>query len=251
MSSATKVKIGILGAGNMGRALGLRFALLGHGVFFGGRNPNEAPLRAAELANTSASLPIPAKSGTLDAAADFGDVLIWTIRERDPHNVLSDAGARALDGKIILDPNNRDYASEVLSTEARWFDRSLGEKLQDYLPNARVLKAFNTIPMESLDTSAEVVRGAGAQVCIAGGKNGGADEEGKRKAVVNLIEELGFQVMDLGTSATSMRVAEAMGDVVRFIMIDGGVGPGANLGIRTMPEPDLGIVGGREPSAYH
>lgn len=218
----------------MGRALGIRFAHLGYPVFFGGRKPDEAPLRAAELANSittlTSSSAVPTQSGTISSAASFGSILIWTMRERDPCNVFAESDLGALAGKIILDLNNRDHANEVLSVEAKWFDVSLGEQLQANLPNASVIKAFNTIPLEALDTSIEAVRKAGAQAFIAGGKEGdGKDEE--RAAVLGLIQALGFEVIDLGTSRTALRVADAMGDVVRFIMIDVGFGSTANLGI--------------------
>ena len=253
MSFPNKPKIGILGTGNMGRALGIRFAHLGHPVFFGGRKPDEAPLRAAELANNTSNptspSAVPAQSGTISSAASFGSILIWTMRERNPRNVLAESDLGALAGKTILDLNNRDYANEVLSAEAKWFNVSLGEQLQANLPDASVIKAFNTIPMETLDTSVEALREAGAQAFIAGGKEGeGKDEE--RAAIVGLIQGLGFEVVDLGTSRTAMRVADAMGDVVRFIMIDAGFGATANLGIKRLPDPDLGSIGPRDLSGY-
>jgi 8-hydroxy-5-deazaflavin:NADPH oxidoreductase len=250
MSYPSPVTIGILGSGNMGRALGLRYFQAGHQVFFGGRQPTEAPLRAAQLANTLRNSALLAKYGSLDEAAQFADVLIWTMRERDQSAVLSDVGVKSLDGKLILDLNNRDFSDEVMGGPeklgSKYFERSLGEQLQANLPFAHVVKAFNTVAMEALDTSPEKLRAANAQVFVAGCR---ASE--KRGLANDLVEELGFEAIDLGDGPTAVRIAEAMGDAVRYIMIENKKGGTANIGLRFLPKPNLGIVGAREQSSYH
>jgi 8-hydroxy-5-deazaflavin:NADPH oxidoreductase len=106
-----------------------------------------------------------------------------------------------------------------------------------------VVKAFTTIPMETLDTSAEKLRSAGAQIFVAG-----ADKEA-RDVVAALGRDLGFESVDLGGGGTAMRMAEALGDAIRFLMFEGADGFNRNIGIRKMPEPDLGLVGGgKQPS---
>lgn len=228
-------RIGIIGSGNMGRALGVRFAKNDHEVCFGGRDANTTQ-RAADLAGHTAH------AGSIDDAVTFGTIVIWTPRERDPAKVMSDI--ELLRGKIVVDLNNRDYANEVVG-ESRWFDRSLGEILQSNLPYSHVVKCFNTVAMEAFDTSAESLRQAHAQVFVAG------QDENARKEVRGLASELGFASIDLGGGKTAMRVAEALGDAVRFVMIDGGRGGRANIAIQTLPAPDLNLIGGRQSSAYH
>lgn len=227
-------RIGIIGSGNMGRSLGVRFAKLGHEVCFGGRTAS-APERAARLAGTNARV------GTIDDAARFGAILIWTPRERDPAQVMTDVGLLA--GKVVVDLNNRDYANEVKG-DSRWFDRSLGEQLEANLPEALVVKAFNTVAMEALDTSADALRQAQAQIFVAG------HDEGARRQVKELAGELGFSAVDLGGGKTAMRIADAPGDAIRFVMIDRGYGGRANIAIQTLPAPDLGYIGERQSSAY-
>lgn len=233
-------KISILGTGNMGRALGLRFAALGHHVFFAGRDPAGAPLLAAQMAGGTAC------SGTLDEAAEFGEIFIWTARERDPSKVFSSPDTVGkLDGKIITDLNNRDYANEVVGNEkARWFDTSLCEALQAAAPNTRVVKAFNTIAMEALDTSAESLRESHAQIFLAG------NDDDARQTVSELAAGLGFECVDLGPGKVAMRAAEALGDVTRFIMIDGQKGAKANICVKMLQDPDLNLIGEREASQY-
>lgn len=240
MASSVR-KISILGTGNMGRALGLRFAAVGHSVFFAGRDPSGAPRRAAQKAGGSTCF------GTLDEAAEFGDVFVWTARERELLKVLSSAKAAAkLDGKIIIDLNNRDYAEGVVGPEdSRWFDTSLGEVLQANAPKVRVVKAFNTVAMEALDTSADSLQKTGAQIFLAG------DDDDARTVVRGLAAELGFESVDLGRGRVAMRAAEALGDVIRFVMIEGRQGGRANICIRTLEKPDLNLVGERETTQYH
>ncbi len=230
------MKIGIIGTGNMGRALGVRLSRIGHPVRFGARRREQAEAAAALAGNG-------ALAGSDDEAAAFGAVLIWTMREPDPAAVLRDSGL--LDGKVIIDLNNRDYAHEVVGSDARWFDVSLGEALAANLPKAHVVKCFNTIAMEVLDTSAEALRKARAQIFVAG-----ASDDARRQ-VAALAAELGFEATDLGAGKTAMRAAAALGDVVRFCIMGWGMGGRANIAVNLLPEPDLNAIGGRQSSGYH
>lgn len=228
------MKVGVIGSGNMGRAIGVRLAHLGHDVMFGARRIEQAE-HAAQVAGHGAA------SGSTDAAARFGDVLIWTIRTPDPTAVFEDA--MVLDGKILLDLNNRDYANEVKS--GAWFEAAIAERLQSSAPTAKVVKALNTIAMESFDTASDALRAAGAQTFLAG------DDAGAKEAVGTLVRDLGFEPVDLGSGPAAMRAAEALGDVIRLLMIDGSRGGRAHLSLQTLPEPILSMVGGRQPSSYH
>ncbi len=209
---------------------------MGHNVFFGGRDPTKAPKTAAELAGHNA------QAGTIDEAIQHAPILVWTARERDPAKVCNDVGGLA--GKIIIDLNNRDFQNEVMN-DTNFFDVSTGEKLAANLPNSHIVKAFNTVAMEALDTSADRLRQANAQIFLAGGT------PDARRQVEQLTGELGFASVDLGEGKTAMRMADALGDVVRFVMIEGKKGGRANIAINTLPAPDLNATGGRQSSSYH
>jgi len=225
--------IGIIGSGNMGRTLGVRLAQLGHQVFFGARRRDQAEVSAVQAGYG-------ASAGTNEDAARFGAVLIWTMREANPASVLADPAV--LDGKIVLDLNNRDYAVDARS--GGWFGEAIAERLQAAAPNARVVKAFNTIAMDSFGATPESLRGAGAQTFLAG-----ADGEAK-SIVARLAGELGFEAIDLGTSAASFRAAEALGDIIRLLMIYRGMGGRAHLRVTQLPEPVLGVIGSPQASRY-
>ena len=77
------MKIGIVGTGNMGRALGLRWARCGHEVLFGSRDVKKAKAVAAD---GSAST----QAGDFDAAAAFGEVVLYTVRDYFPSRLLKE-----------------------------------------------------------------------------------------------------------------------------------------------------------------
>jgi predicted dinucleotide-binding enzyme len=227
------MKIGIIGSGNMGRALGARLTRTGYGVTFGARNLAQAQA-AARLAGGDAL------AGSNEAAAEFGEVLLWTMREPDPARVLADPAV--LDGKIVVDLNNRDYAVEAQT--GAWFDRAIAERLQANAPKARVVKAFNTIAMEAFDIPPADLTSFGAQTFLAG-----ADATAK-KVVGQIAQSLGFNAVDLGSGPAAMRAAEALGDLIRLLMIDGKRGASAHLVLTRLPDSRLGQIGERGDSTY-
>lgn len=196
------MKIGIIGTGNMGRAIGVRLAQVGHQVLFGAREPRQAEAAAKRAGHM-------ALSGTNDDAARYGEALIWTIRDSDPAAVLT--GPSALDGKIIVNINNRDYARDVQG--GAWFAEAIAEALQANAPKTRVVKALNLVAMEALDISPDKLRAAGAQLFIAG------DDAASKATVSKILDELGFEAIDMGAGAVATRAVEALADVLRLLII--------------------------------
>ena len=78
--------------------------------------------------------------GDNDAAAEFGEAVIYTARGVDPAEVLTSASL--LDGKIVMDINNQDIPEDFVYPPVA---KSLAELLADQAPRARVVKAFNTM----------------------------------------------------------------------------------------------------------
>src|SRR5262249_12310409 len=89
------MKIGIIGSGRMGRALGLGWARAGHDVLFGSRDAGKAAALAAEAGG---------RSGSFDDAAAFGEAVLYSVREVGPSKLLR--APRALAGKVLIDCNN-------------------------------------------------------------------------------------------------------------------------------------------------
>ena len=217
--------------------------------------PDAAPRKAAELASQG-SLPGTAHYGPIDSAVDFGEVLVWTMRETDPRKVLGETGIKALrggkGGVAVLDLNNRDLQNEVYKGKGGWSEPSVGEILQSNLnaegANANVVKAFTTLPMEVFALSPEKVREAGVQIFLADDGSGGNEA---KNVCGQLIEELGFVAVDLGSGAMAMRMAEVMGDVMRYCLGRGaGRGMMSHLGVKGLPDADLNIIGERVAAHY-
>ncbi|MEO1328897.1 MAG: NAD(P)-binding domain-containing protein [Pseudomonadota bacterium] len=239
MNQQTKKPIGVIGSGNMGRALGVRLAKLGYPVFFGARRLEQAEAAAAR-AGAQPESQARAQAGSVDAAAAFGELLIWTMRETDPAKVLADPAL--LNGKTVIDLNNRNFADDVRG--GAWFEASIAGALQVNAPEARVVKAFNTLAMTVFDTDPAALAAAGAQTFLAG-----ADPDAKAETA-GLAEAMGLGAVDLGDGEAAFRAAEALGDVVRLLILDQGHGGQAHLGFSLLPEPDLGEIGGYEASSY-
>src|SRR5579871_3121558 len=97
------MKIGVIGTGNMGQALGLRWAQNGHQVLFGSRDRAKADAIASRAAAQ-------AWGGDFEDAAEFGDVVLYTVRDIPPSKLLRNP--RSLAGKIVIDCNNSDIPTD-------------------------------------------------------------------------------------------------------------------------------------------
>src|SRR5512145_3352815 len=96
------MKIGIIGTGNMGSALGRLWAAKGHQIMFGSRNP--------ESVKTMAGFNLNVNSGKISDAAKFGDAVLLAVPWEGVEDALKQAAP--LQGKIIIDctnPLTRDY----------------------------------------------------------------------------------------------------------------------------------------------
>lgn len=135
-SSTKKTKIGIIGSGNVGSALGGALARAGHTVMFSSRHLEEDKALAAKIgANASA--------GTPEQAAAFGEVLVFAV----PYRALPDLGkslAKHINGKVIIDACN-PYPSRD-GDIANWArEKGAGLASAELLPGARIVRAFNAV----------------------------------------------------------------------------------------------------------
>ena len=189
------MRIGIIGTGPVGLTLGTVWARAGHEVVFGSRDP----ARAAEAVRGVAS------ATTQEQAAAFGEVVLWTPRGVMPTD------PNLLAGKIVLDPNNREPEPGRDYATPRPNGPSYAERLQAAAPQARVVKAFNTIVMRLLREDAERLAASGTQVLLAGD-----DAEAKAVAAA-LAADAGLGAVDLG-GLDAAWLAETMADAFRQAM---------------------------------
>ncbi len=180
------MKIGILGTGDVGRALGNGFIGLGDTVMMGSRDANNDKAVAwAKAAGSRAS------HGTFADAATFGEVIVLATLWTGTENALQLAGADKMRGKVVIDTTNPlDFSRGMPPRLAIGHTDSAGEQVQRWLPGARVVKCFNIVG------NAHMVHpsfpGGPPDMFICGN-----DDEAKR-VVTTICRSFGWPVMDLG-----------------------------------------------------
>jgi predicted dinucleotide-binding enzyme len=135
------LKVGILGTGDVGKALGKAFIALGHEVKMGSRDAhNEKAVAWASTAGINAS------SGTFEDAVKFGDVVVLALLWAGAENAIKLAGVENFEGKVVIDAiNPLVFEPGKPLTLAIGHTDSAGEQVQRWLPSAYVVKAFNTV----------------------------------------------------------------------------------------------------------
>lgn len=132
-------KIGILGSGDVGKALGKGFAALGHEVMIGSRDPSK-------LAQWQQEVGVHARLGVFQEAAQFGDVIILATLWSGTEHALELAGHANLKGKVLIDATNPLlFEPNSLPKLALGHTDSGGEQVQRWLPGTRVVKCFNSV----------------------------------------------------------------------------------------------------------
>jgi NADPH-dependent F420 reductase len=180
------MKIGIIGAGNVGRALATASARAGHAVSLSSTDPADAQ-RVAAAASAR-----PAASND-DAIAD-AEVVILAVPFDAVQPIVDQLGAR-LAGKILIDVTNR-FAPEQLDGSSN------AELTQQMVPNTSVMKAFNTI--FAAHQADPTVDGIQLDGFVAG------DDAGAKEKVLALVGSLGFRPIDAGP-LTMSRALEGLG----------------------------------------
>lgn len=188
--------IGFLGAGNVARTLGRAWAAAGHSVFLSSRTPDRPELQAWR-----ADVGPRAQIGTFAAAAQAGDVVIpavqpWTVLEP----LLREIGVATFAGKTVIDLGNAvDWTQRPPQPAIP--NGSLGERVQQWLPDARVVKTLNMIAAARM---AHPGYTAGTPTLLLAGNDAAAKTQ-----VRQLLGEIGWSdVVDLGDIRQS-RLLEA------------------------------------------
>jgi predicted dinucleotide-binding enzyme len=183
----TRLRIGIIGAGQIGGTLGEHWVKAGHEVLLSSRHPENLKALADRLG------PL-ARVGTPREAAAFGEVVVVSV----PYGALPQVGrdhARELSGKIVLDPANpfpqRDGA---VAEEAR--RKGAAAVSLEHLGSVRLVRAFNTIP-------ASVLRGQahrpGERIAVPLA----SDDQQALAVAARLVRDAGFEPVVVGPLARS------------------------------------------------
>jgi predicted dinucleotide-binding enzyme len=184
--STGKLKIGILGTGNVGQALGAGFVSLGHEVMMGSRDAKNDKMREWVL-KTGAG----AKGGTFAEAAAFGDLLVLATLWSATEAILDAAGRASFSGKVVFDVTNPlRFEPNAPPALAVGHTDSGGEVVQRWLPDAKVVKVYNSVG------NAHMVRpdfpGGPPDMFLCG------NDAGAKKTTSEIVKAFGWNPVDVG-----------------------------------------------------
>ena len=182
---AEKMKIGIVGSGRIGGTVGELWVKAGHAVMFSSLDLEHDKALAARLGAG-------ARAGTPKEAGAFGEVLFIAV----PYAALPQVGrdlGDALKGKIVLDSCNPIPGRDGdMAVEAK--AKGTGIASPQFLPGARLVRAFNSVGYARLQSEAHR---AGERVAIPLV----ADDAAALKVAVRLVKEAGFEPVVVGPLA--------------------------------------------------
>jgi len=178
------MKIGIIGAGDVGGTLGKSWRQRKHDVMFGVRNLQSQNVQ--RLGEMDKRLMF----GNINDAVAFGDVILFAIPWTSIEETVRGSGN--LSGKIVIDPTN------PLTPDLRQLaldDSSVAERIAELAKGAKVVKAFNTIGAQTLNN---LIFGSNrADLFLCG------DDTPSKRVVGELAADIGFDVVDIGSLANA------------------------------------------------
>ena len=180
-STAWAETVAIIGTGDVAGALGPEFAAQGHTIIYGSRNPDREEAQA--LTNKTGH---GASVTTQGAAAKGADIVVLAV----PGILVGDItkGLGDLSGKIIIDPTNPLQRKQAKFDHA--VDTSNGEIVQAIAPDARVVKAFNTLGWKTMIDPE--IAGGPVSIPLAG------DNLEAKETVAELVTGMGLEPIDVG-----------------------------------------------------
>jgi NADPH-dependent F420 reductase len=173
------MKIGIIGAGEVGGTLGMIWRQKGHEIMFGVRN------RQSQNVQKLIQLDKDLELGEIMETVAFGDVIVFAVPWTSIEETIQRAGN--LSDKILIDPTNPltpDLKELALG------NTSAAEKISNMAKSTKVVKAFNMIGAQTLDNLIFDSQRADLFIC--------GDDSHAKQIVRELAIDIGFDVIDVG-----------------------------------------------------
>jgi predicted dinucleotide-binding enzyme len=200
------MRIGILGAGNVGGTLGRGWAGKGHEVFFGVPRPEDG--KTQDLIR---GIGPKARAGTVRDDAAFAEVVVLATPFQATEGAIKQAGD--LTGKVVIDCTNP--LTEDFSRLTVGHTTSGLEQVIRWAKGARVFKAFNQTGFGNMANP--VLEGRRAVMFVCG------DDQASKPTVLRLVSDIGFEAIDAGDS-TAARLLEPLGMLWIHLALARGMG---------------------------
>jgi 8-hydroxy-5-deazaflavin:NADPH oxidoreductase len=186
------MKIAVLGSGIVGQVLAAGFVKHGHQVTLGTRTPDGAEIQKWHAQNPAVQVE------TFAQAAAFGDVVVLAVLGRIAGSAIELAGSANFAGKVVIDTTNPLADAPPVNGVLQFTtgpNESLGEQIQALLPNARVVKAFNSVGNARM-VNPHYDQGTPTMFLCG-------DDQAAKKVVSDLVLQLGWEPFDCGSIVSS------------------------------------------------
>ncbi len=180
------MKVGIIGSGDVAKALGGGFLKHGHEVMLGTRTP-------AKLTEWLSKHPT-GRSGSFSDAATFGDIVVLAVKGAFAADALRTAGLANLAGKKVIDVTNPIADAPPVNGVLKFYtslDDSQMERLQREFAGIRFVKAFNSVGNACMVNPQ--FQGGRPTMFICG------NDESAKRTVGGILDQFGWNTADMGT----------------------------------------------------
>ena len=189
------MKIGIIGSGIVGQVLAKGFTAEGHNVQLGTRNPEKEEAITFKTANPAIGI------GDFAGTAKFGELLVLAVAGDAASAAVDLAGATNFSGKVIIDATNpiaREAPQNGVLKFFTSYNDSLMEQLQRQVPDARFVKAFNSVGNAFMYKPK--FPGGKPTMFICG------NDEAARKTVTDILTAFGWETEDMGKAEAARAI---------------------------------------------
>lgn len=187
------MKVAVLGSGDVGKTLAGGFLQYGHDVVLGTREPNKVADWAAQHPK--------ARIDSSANAAKFAEIIVLAVKGTAAADALRGAGAANLARKVVIDATNPIADAPPVNGVLKFFtslDESLMERLQREFPEARFVKAFNSVG-HRLMIQPNFQEGK-PTMFICG------NDDAARQTVRGILDQFGWETADMGKAEAARAI---------------------------------------------
>src|SRR3954468_15384871 len=181
------MKIGIIGSASVGQTLAKAFMQEGYDVMLGTRDTSK--LEVVKFAKDNPNI----KTGTFAEAAAFGEIIVLAVGGKVAEEAMNEADIDNFKNKVVIDVTNPIANEPPENGVLKFFTNinfSLMEELQRMAPEAKFVKAFNSVGNHVMykpdfgDTRPTMF--------IAG------NDDGAKATVTKILDAFGWETADMG-----------------------------------------------------